>query len=422
MRFELPLGPPSEPVRLAVPTDGQGTTTMRLLGRVELPDTARGRTRRLVAGAVRGRTLPAATGRHRRGHQLRRRPLRARHGEGRGPGSASGSLVVDLNFLYHPSCRYNPAWQCPLAPAGERDRGTRPWRCATLTAAPPSPARGVEPVRECRRCASGTRDPGPVAAPARRVSSARVRWTRDRTGRHPFAPDPSSSPSTMSRRTSPGSPRELTRRFGSDYRIVCAAPATRPSTVLDDAAGRARRGRGRPRRPVAARHHRHRPAGPRARAPPRREARAPDPMGRLGPPRRPPRPCCGRWRSGRIDCYVLKPWCSPDELFHRTVAELVHEWSRSRPSGGGPITVVGQRHSPRTSEVRSLLTRNGVPHTFRLADTDEGRAILARPAGGHRAPGDRRPRRPGARRPDQRAGRRGVRAADPAGRPRRRCR
>jgi thioredoxin reductase (NADPH) len=81
---------------------------------------------------------------------------------------------------------------------------------------------------------------------------------------------------------------------------------------------------------------------------------------------------------GRIDCYVLKPWCSPDELFHRTVAELVHEWSRGRPSGGGPITVVGQRHSSRTSEVRSLLTRNGVPHTFRLADTDPGRAITER--------------------------------------------
>jgi len=80
---------------------------------------------------------------------------------------------------------------------------------------------------------------------------------------------------------------------------------------------------------------------------------------------------------GRIDWYVLKPWCSPDELFHRTVAELVHEWSRSRPSGGGPITVVGQRHSPRTSEVRGLLTRNGVPHTFRFADSPEGRALLA---------------------------------------------
>ena len=33
-------------------------------------------------------------------------------------GGRDGSLVVDLNFLYHPSCRYNDAWQCPLAPPG----------------------------------------------------------------------------------------------------------------------------------------------------------------------------------------------------------------------------------------------------------------------------------------------------------------
>ena len=33
-------------------------------------------------------------------------------------GSAGSTLVVDLNFLYHPSCRYNDAWQCPLAPPG----------------------------------------------------------------------------------------------------------------------------------------------------------------------------------------------------------------------------------------------------------------------------------------------------------------
>jgi thioredoxin reductase (NADPH) len=85
---------------------------------------------------------------------------------------------------------------------------------------------------------------------------------------------------------------------------------------------------------------------------------------------------------GRIDYYVLKPWCSPDELFHRTVAELVHEWWRGRPSGGGPITVVGQRHSPRTSEVRSVLTRNGIPHAFHLADTDEGRSITKALAAG----------------------------------------
>ena len=28
--------------------------------------------------------------------------------------------VVDLNFAYNPSCVYNPAWACPLAPAGNR--------------------------------------------------------------------------------------------------------------------------------------------------------------------------------------------------------------------------------------------------------------------------------------------------------------
>jgi hypothetical protein len=33
-------------------------------------------------------------------------------------GGDAGGLVVDLNFAYHPSCRYDPAWVCPLAPAG----------------------------------------------------------------------------------------------------------------------------------------------------------------------------------------------------------------------------------------------------------------------------------------------------------------
>jgi uncharacterized protein len=31
-------------------------------------------------------------------------------------GSAGQDLVIDLNFLYHPSCRYDSRWVCPLAP------------------------------------------------------------------------------------------------------------------------------------------------------------------------------------------------------------------------------------------------------------------------------------------------------------------
>ena len=35
-----------------------------------------------------------------------------------GPGRVPGTVVVDLNFAYNPSCAYEPSWACPLAPLG----------------------------------------------------------------------------------------------------------------------------------------------------------------------------------------------------------------------------------------------------------------------------------------------------------------
>ena len=35
-----------------------------------------------------------------------------------GGGRAAWSLVLDLNFAFNPSCAYDEAWACPLAPAG----------------------------------------------------------------------------------------------------------------------------------------------------------------------------------------------------------------------------------------------------------------------------------------------------------------
>ncbi len=35
-------------------------------------------------------------------------------------GGSGDRLVVDLNFAYNPSCAYDPAWACPLAPEGNR--------------------------------------------------------------------------------------------------------------------------------------------------------------------------------------------------------------------------------------------------------------------------------------------------------------
>ena len=33
-------------------------------------------------------------------------------------GGDGGRLILDFNFAYNPSCAYDPAWACPLAPAG----------------------------------------------------------------------------------------------------------------------------------------------------------------------------------------------------------------------------------------------------------------------------------------------------------------
>lgn len=82
--------------------------------------------------------------------------------------------------------------------------------------------------------------------------------------------------------------------------------------------------------------------------------------------------------QGRIDYYALRPWTSPDELFHRTVTELLHEVARA--DGGQPreLTVVGVSGSARAYEVRNQLARNGIPHAFVDADGAEGIRVLDR--------------------------------------------
>lgn len=79
---------------------------------------------------------------------------------------------------------------------------------------------------------------------------------------------------------------------------------------------------------------------------------------------------------GKIDYYALRPWHAPDEYFHRTVTEFLLEWERSASAAPREVTVVAERWSPRAHELRSLLVRNGVPHTFHGNDTDEGRTAL----------------------------------------------
>src|SRR5579871_3937108 len=118
VRFELPLVAATEETRLALPTDGDGVTLLSLVGRVALP--------RPFDATIDVWWLQQYAG----GLFM---PLRdgtagvSSYGGGRylldtakgaDLGGSADRLVVDLNFLYHPSCRYAPEWQCPLAPSG----------------------------------------------------------------------------------------------------------------------------------------------------------------------------------------------------------------------------------------------------------------------------------------------------------------
>lgn len=120
LRFELPVVGVDDPQRHEVNTGVDGVTVLEQLGTVRLPEP--------FDGTIAVWWLPQYGG----GLFL---PLRdgtaggSSYGAGRylldtvksaDLGSTDVGLVVDLNFLYHPSCRYDPSWVCPLAPPENR--------------------------------------------------------------------------------------------------------------------------------------------------------------------------------------------------------------------------------------------------------------------------------------------------------------
>lgn len=81
--------------------------------------------------------------------------------------------------------------------------------------------------------------------------------------------------------------------------------------------------------------------------------------------------------TGQIDYYVIRPWHSPDEYFHRTVTEFLLEWERAIGERPREVTVIGDAAQPRTHDLRSLLARGGVPHGYVTPDSPEGMRVLA---------------------------------------------
>ncbi|PSL02429.1 hypothetical protein CLV30_11082 [Haloactinopolyspora alba] len=124
MRFTAAVDTDVEPYRMEVPTGTDGVVPFERVGRLHLPvgdldvwwlDSYGGGVFVPVKDASAGSATYGA------GRYL----IDTVKGADLG-GSPSDGLVVDLNFAYNPSCAYDPAWACPLAPPGNTLRVTLP--------------------------------------------------------------------------------------------------------------------------------------------------------------------------------------------------------------------------------------------------------------------------------------------------------
>jgi uncharacterized protein (DUF1684 family) len=116
MRFEAVVDQPGEAVRRTVETT-DGIVALDLVGRVAIDDLDVVLDVWWLAGYGGGLFLPVRDGTARSETYGGGRYLLDTI-KGADLGSHADRLVLDFNFLYHPSCRYSPDWVCPLAPEG----------------------------------------------------------------------------------------------------------------------------------------------------------------------------------------------------------------------------------------------------------------------------------------------------------------
>jgi uncharacterized protein len=119
LRFEGVPVEPAAPATLGIDTAGDGRIPLRRIGQVRVPRLGVALDVWWLAQYAGGLFLPVRDGTAGADSYGGGRYL-LDTAKGADLGGAPGRLTLDFNFLYHPSCRYDSAWECPLAPEGNR--------------------------------------------------------------------------------------------------------------------------------------------------------------------------------------------------------------------------------------------------------------------------------------------------------------
>ncbi|HUA73477.1 MAG TPA: FAD-dependent oxidoreductase [Solirubrobacteraceae bacterium] len=88
----------------------------------------------------------------------------------------------------------------------------------------------------------------------------------------------------------------------------------------------------------------------------------------------------------QLDYYLIRPTRAPDEMFHQAISTFLLEWAHARRISSHTVHIVGEAWTGRAHELREVLGRCALPHTFCLADSPEGRALVAEAGEEHPLP------------------------------------
>lgn len=118
-RFELPILP-ADPGAFDFATGTDGVVPFERIGTVEIPDTGSLDIWRLKSygGGLFIPVRDALAGRPDGTYGGGRYLIDTIKGADLGSDAERGTIVLDFNFAYNPSCAYDPAWACPLAQPG----------------------------------------------------------------------------------------------------------------------------------------------------------------------------------------------------------------------------------------------------------------------------------------------------------------
>jgi thioredoxin reductase (NADPH) len=79
---------------------------------------------------------------------------------------------------------------------------------------------------------------------------------------------------------------------------------------------------------------------------------------------------------GRLENYLHKPWSPPEIHLYPAIGDFLANWTRMHGPRMEIVRVLGEDPSPRAREIRDLLERNGIPHGFYRADSEDSLQLI----------------------------------------------